>query len=137
MDNCVRSGSEVKIVHHRQPNGSTLCRTCAEKEPIVEISASDSGKGHEDLGLEKKRPGMKKPFEEIKNGESLEYRTGKWRDRTQCVDRDKNWYDEVVTDQETGEVIHGCHEPLSEHRGHGSAKAKKRNTLPNGQKTKI
>jgi hypothetical protein len=30
-------------------------------------------------------------------------------------------YHEKVTMKDTGEVIHECNEPLSEHRGHGSA----------------
>ncbi len=32
------------------------------------------------------------------------------------LDREGDWYDEVVTDPQTGEIIHECHEPLSEHR---------------------
>ena len=89
------------------------------------MSLSDSGTGHEDLGIKKKRAGTKKPFEEIKSGDSLEHRTGKWRDRIQKVDRDQDWYDKVVTDKESGEIIHECHEPLSEHQGRGSARSKK------------
>lgn len=35
-----------------------------------------------------------------------------------------NWYSEKVTDQESGDVIHDCHEPLDQHQLHGSAKPK-------------
>ena len=38
------------------------------------------------------------------------------------IDREADTYDETVTDPESGEIVHECHEPLSEHRGHGSAK---------------
>jgi hypothetical protein len=31
-------------------------------------------------------------------------------------------YEEVVIDDETGETIHECREPLSDHTGHGSAR---------------
>jgi hypothetical protein len=31
-----------------------------------------------------------------------------------------DWYSEKVRDQETGELIHQCEEPLSEHQRHGS-----------------
>jgi hypothetical protein len=41
------------------------------------------------------------------------------------IDRDNNRYFEMVTDYESGEIIHHCEEPLSEHQGHGSAKPKK------------
>jgi hypothetical protein len=33
-----------------------------------------------------------------------------------------NWYSEKVTDHETGDVIHECHEPFDKHQRHGSAK---------------
>lgn len=41
------------------------------------------------------------------------------------IDRENDWYEEVVTDPETGEVIHRCAERLSEHTGRGSAKCGK------------
>ncbi len=40
------------------------------------------------------------------------------------LDRRKNNYHKVVTDPDTGEVLYECKEPLSEHRGHGSARDK-------------
>jgi len=33
-----------------------------------------------------------------------------------------DWYSERVKDKDTGELIHECHEPLSKHQRHGSAK---------------
>ena len=39
-------------------------------------------------------------------------------------DRDTDEYVERVTDIETGQVIHECVEPFSQHVGHGSAKKK-------------
>ena len=38
------------------------------------------------------------------------------------VSRDQDLYREVITDPDTGEVIHKCEEPLSKHQGHGDAK---------------
>jgi hypothetical protein len=40
------------------------------------------------------------------------------------IDRAKNWYKKLITDPETGKVVHHCEEPLTDHRGHGSAKKK-------------
>lgn len=42
----------------------------------------------------------------------------------QLIDRDSDVYEEKVIHLKTGEVIHKCNEPLSEHRGHGSDKSK-------------
>jgi hypothetical protein len=39
------------------------------------------------------------------------------------VDRQNDRYFEQVRDIETREVIHEVDEPLSEHRGHGSARS--------------
>lgn len=37
-------------------------------------------------------------------------------------DKQSDWYFERITNIQTGEIIHECEEPLSEHRGHGAAK---------------
>jgi hypothetical protein len=36
-----------------------------------------------------------------------------------------NWYSKKVVDEETGEVLRQCDEPLSEHQGRGSARRMK------------
>jgi|GraSoiStandDraft_24_1057298.scaffolds.fasta_scaffold235835_2 hypothetical protein len=40
------------------------------------------------------------------------------------LDREDDRYFEQVTVLETGEIVHVCDEPLSQHRGHGSDKPK-------------
>lgn len=40
------------------------------------------------------------------------------------IDKEKDDYQELVVVNQTGEIKHICHEPLSEHQGHGSAKNK-------------
>ena len=61
--------------------------------------------------------------------ETLSYpdknKDGHWVNVSRVFDRVYDHYDEVVTDEETGEVIHEKHEPLSTHIRHGSAKIKK------------
>ena len=47
---------------------------------------------------------------------------GKWVNVYQDTNRKHDTYDKKVTDEETGQVLRECHEPLSAHRGHGSAK---------------
>lgn len=47
---------------------------------------------------------------------------GRWMDKLRRIDREADWYEEVVTDPETGKILHETHEPLSRHRGHGSAR---------------
>jgi hypothetical protein len=53
---------------------------------------------------------------------SLKY--GKLVGKTRVIDRDGDKYVERITDLQTGEILHECVEPLSNHRGHGTAKPK-------------
>ncbi len=53
-------------------------------------------------------------------------------DKYRRIDRDNDRYDEVVIDPETGEIVYECHEPLSEHWGHGSAKTIGQGPPPEG-----
>jgi hypothetical protein len=41
------------------------------------------------------------------------------------IDKKSDWYDEIVIDNNTQEIIRDCHEPLSQHQGRGSVKFKK------------
>ena len=43
--------------------------------------------------------------------------------RIMRIDRENDQYQEVVTDPSTGEAVHRCEEPLSQHTGHGDARA--------------
>ena len=49
-----------------------------------------------------------------------------WMHREKTENRRENRYTEVVKDPETGEIVYEVEEPLSERRGHGSAKEGKR-----------
>jgi len=48
----------------------------------------------------------------------------KWLHREKTENRRDNRYTEVVRDPDTGEIVHEVDEPLTEHRGHGSARRK-------------
>ena len=89
---------------------------------MVEVLDTDVAIAHEDLDLRARDATGGKPYLTVKSGDSLEQRTGKWRDRVQRVDQANHWYDKVVTDKETGEVLRDCHEPLSDHVDRGSAR---------------
>lgn len=53
-------------------------------------------------------------------GYSFNRDRGEWVRRQYKVDYERDWYDEVITTAD-GDVIHECHEPLSQHRGRGAA----------------
>jgi hypothetical protein len=79
---------------------------------------------HASLGYKAKSQGKGKPHLEGKTGDDLHRKTGKWMFLERVFDHAKNWYKELITDPETGEVVRHCEEPLTDHGGHGSAKRK-------------
>ena len=81
------------------------------------------------LAVKAKRQGSRTFFLLQKIGDSFHRLTGRWHQRTMVVDRENDRYREVIVDAETGEAVHRCEEPLSQHQGHGGAKAKKMNLL--------
>src|SRR3954464_14534916 len=56
---------------------------------------------------------------------SWSYRYEKWMHRDKAENRRDDRYTETVKDPSTGEIIHECDEPLSEHKGRGSTRQKK------------
>ena len=78
----------------------------------------------EKLRMKGRHPEGGKPFIEQVSGDDLHRKSGKWMKLSRIIDRDNDTYSEVVTDPETGKVIHKSEEQLSKHRGHGSAKCK-------------
>ena len=73
------------------------------------------------LGVKVKRPNQKKPFVEQRVGADFHRDTGTWRKRERVINRDTDSYREVIIDAD-GREVHRCEEPLSVHRGHGSAR---------------
>lgn len=75
-------------------------------------------------GIKRRRDGERKPYREEVDGDDF-WRIGRrWMRLARTIDRENDWYSEIIIDPRTGEVVHRCEEPLSAHRGHGSAKRK-------------
>jgi len=107
-DDCPRCGSPYKMIS----------MSIVEKAAF-DIKESLSGK-LKDINYNSK----KNPRYEFFEGDDLRNSDGKWMKKSRVIDKNNNEYSEKVVDPETGEVIHHCEEPLSEHFGHGTAKFK-------------
>ena len=103
----------------------TLCPTCNSTARNFAIELKATVGAHAQLSRKARARGEKKPFIEGKSGDDLYRKTGRWSVLDRTLDRRKDQYDERIVDKETGEPIRECHEPLTKHEGHGSAKAKK------------
>jgi DNA-directed RNA polymerase subunit RPC12/RpoP len=63
---------------------------------------------------------------EVRAGDSLFRLTGKYNHLERKIDWRNAWYYEQIINGETGEIIAYQNHPLTEHRGHGSARKKKK-----------
>ena len=109
---------------HVQPEQRIPCPSCGSSARMFQVSIHDNLVVRSKLGMKAKHPGSKKPFVEQTTGADLHRKTGKWMNLSRVYDRENDLYKEVITDPITGEIVHECIEPLSNHKGHGSAKQK-------------
>ena len=117
---CGNTGGE----EFRLPGGTHRCPECGSTDLDVHVTLTEQVSVHEKLGLKAKRDGEKKPFREVLTSDDLRKKDGKWMDKKRVIDREADTYDEIVIDPQTGKTVHECHEALSKHWGHGSAKTR-------------
>lgn len=121
-DNCCRHFTDEEIDANEE---SFPCPSCGSNEKTIKITIIEQVTAHEALSgkvTNKNYPSKKNPRRKFFVGEEIRRDTGKWVNKERNIDQDNNIYKEVVTDPETGEIIHFCEEPLTDHTGHGSAK---------------
>lgn len=100
------------------------CDVCGSTRRAHSVSVLETLVARDGYGLKAKRLGQKKPYVEDMSMPDYSYSRGKHVHKQRVIDRDSDKYLEKITDYETGEVIHQCQEPLSQHQGHGDAKRK-------------
>jgi hypothetical protein len=102
------------------------CPECGSTARRFHVEVVEKCEAEAFLGMEGRRAGLSRRkgwfirsftrlAAQISRGGALAY-------HTRVMDRDTDRYVETVTMRETGEVVHHCDEPLSEHQGHGSAR---------------
>ena len=123
--NCGECGAELEDSPSLPTEECTPCPACGSITRAIHVFISESVTIREKLGMKGKHKGEEKPFIESVSGDDLHRKTGKWMKLTRVINRDNNQYREEVKDPETGDTVHRCEEPLSDHKGHGSAKKPK------------
>lgn len=104
------------------------CPACGSVTRSIHVTIHEIVAIKEKLGMKGRHAGGGKPYIEQVQGDDLHRDTWTWRRLRRTIDRENNMYHEVVIDSATGEVLHECREPLSEHRDHGAAKKTTRET---------
>ena len=101
----------------------TLCPSCGSSS---RLSLEGSISAHGKLGMKARHGSGGRPFLEAVSSDDLHRKTGLWMRLERIIDRVKDSYKEKVIDPRSGQIVHECEEPLSQHRGHGSAKQGKK-----------
>ena len=104
------------------PETRSPCPACGSMKRSIHVTIHDTITIRGKLGMKGRHASGGKPFIEQVQGADLHRDTGTWRDLSRVIDKENDVYHEVIKDPTTGEVLHECKEPLSEHRGHGAAK---------------
>ncbi len=115
---CLNCG-EGFTKHQQLLASGAPCPKCGSHDRHVEVS--DTVTAHAKVALVARRA-TGRWFAKIKAGDEFFQLTQRWHRLFRWIDRDANWYTEHITDVETGEVVRSVDEPLSEHRGRGSAR---------------
>jgi hypothetical protein len=103
------------------------CPQCGSTRRVFEDEMIEGMTMYDSISFKHKNPkktGKGKTLSEGFNGYEFSHSRQKMVAKQRHIDRQGNIYSEIVTDIETGEVIHQCEEPLSQHKDHGTVKWK-------------
>jgi len=114
---CQQCGTELK-------QGDKVCPKCGStKKAYVREASVAIGSRIVETRVRQIRKGFKKFMKEIisrwRPSRSPELKDGVNEER--IIDKEKNEYHQTVKDVRTGEITHEEHEPLSQHKHHGSS----------------
>jgi len=116
---CSRCGL---VLHDEEGTNRQPCDLCGSLSRTYSEHLEATIQLRSQLKWRHRRAGLRRPLAEGVSGSERSVRSGRWVVKKRVIDREKNWYEEVIVDEETGEVVRDSHEPLSDHAGHGSAK---------------
>ena len=120
MDKIVCSNCNKELLS----DSVVMCPTCGSNKKTFKVEITENITIRVGLITKGKRQGKGKPFLETIDMPDHSVKLNKPVHKLRVIDREKNHYHEIVSDYETGEIIHECKQALSEHIGHGTAKKK-------------
>lgn len=123
---CGNCKVELDEDYNTPKNQRKPCPKCGSLSRCYHVHITDTIVFHDKLGIKARHNSGGKPFFESVGGSDLHRKSGKWMKLERTIDRERNHYREVVIDPKTGEIVHFCEEPLTEHQGHGTAKRDKK-----------
>lgn len=121
---CRACGFEIEEDAHCPIDERKPCPVCGSKAREFRVTLQGSLSFKRKRRMKARHASSRKAFLEMDTGDDFYRKAAKWVKKCRIIDRDNNVYYELVKDPKSGDTIHECKEPLSRHRGHGSAKEK-------------
>ncbi len=110
----------------RQP-----CPNCGSRDRNMVVGVGDEAAIRDWTRVQQKRPGVKRYLlDATMDKPGVQRSTGRPNRLTRIFDKSTNSYEEIVTDEETGKVLHRQSHPLTQHKGHGSDKGPRMSPPP-------
>lgn len=99
------------------------CPSCGSTARTFAVTLTDKAEAHDSLATKARHGdvGKVKPYREAFTGFDYHRDSKEWRQVSRVVDREGDRYTERIVDA-AGNVVRDVDEPLSKHRGHGTAK---------------
>lgn len=119
---CAKCDLVLEETPNIKPEDRKPCPGCGATSRKFAVSVEATLVTRASVSYKAKHPGAKKPHAEGFSGHQIHRKSGRWMEKQRLIDRDQDKYKELVTDSETGQIVHQCEEPLSKHIGHGSAR---------------
>ena len=117
---CTGCGAAVSDM---TPDKRVPCSRCGSFLRTYSVTLAATVVARPGVRLKARRAGIRRPFLESKSVPDFWRKARKWMSLLRVIDRERNRYVERVSDPTSGEIVCECEEPLSQHRGHGSARA--------------
>ena len=121
---CAKCGAGLGERENVPVENRTKCPHCGDTARVFKVMLTSTVKITSSLRGKARDAAGGKPFPEFKSEDSFSRKLGIWAKRYMRIDRRNNRYFEEVINPESGDIIHFCDEPLSDHQGRGSAKKK-------------
>ena len=117
-------GCKADLTQTTAPNEGSPCPHCSSTQRAMVVSVGLGMVSMLRLRIPNpaKRNRRDRYLREEMHGDEFHRKSGRWVEKRRIIDRRNDRYEEVITDPDTGQVIHECREALSAHQGHGDAK---------------
>lgn len=112
------------VLSEQKNEPRTPCPVCKEMGRINDETLTENMAFYDHMRMKGKHDGKRKPFFDARVGGDYYFKDKEWRHLERVFDFGNNLYVEIIKDMKTGKIIKEDRGPLTDHKGHGTAKIK-------------